>query len=124
MSAQTLGEIMTASAARARIQADPWNGVAVYMLWNRELKQPIYCGKSEAPGRLLTHLSKDNPLSQPSAHNLKNPDLTRYWQSQPAGWLGVSYKLFKDRAEASAVERQIIEAYGIRRNGGPLYNQR
>lgn len=124
MAAERLGEIMSAGAARAKIMADPWPGVAVYMLWNLADKRAIYCGKSEAPGRLLSHLSKDDPTSIASSHNQKNPELTRYWQSQKLGWLGVSYRIFKDRTEASAIERRIIDSYGIRKNGGQLFNQR
>jgi len=36
----------------------------------------------------------------------------------------VSFRVYPTEAEAKAVERELIAAYGIRRAGGKLFNQR
>lgn len=124
MSDEILGEILTAPACAARLLATPWEGAAVYVLWDRANGEPIYCGTSKSKGRLQSHLKKDDPLSRVSSHNLRNPELTNFWRSQAKGWMGVSFRLFPTEAEAKVVERQIIARLGIRSLGGQLYNQR
>jgi len=124
MPATILGTVHDAAACADQIGRTPWDGCAVYLLWDRLSGEPIYCGTSNTAGRLKSHLKKDNPLSPPSGHNLKNPELTQFWQRQKAGWLGVSFRIYPTVAEAKAVERDLIAAYGIRRAGGRLFNQR
>ncbi|MDZ4113474.1 MAG: hypothetical protein U1E18_28300 [Brevundimonas sp.] len=124
MPATTLGKVHDAAACADHIGRTPWEGCAVYMLWDRVNDEPIYCGTATTPGRLKSHLKNDNPLTPPSSHNLKNGELTRFWQGQKAGWLGVSFRIYSSEAEAKAVERELISAYGIRRAGGKLFNQR
>ncbi len=124
MPATALGKVFDAAACADQIGRTPWDGCAVYMLWNRSVGEPVYCGTAKTAGRLKSHLKKDNPLTTPSTHNLVNPELTRFWQSQTQGWLGVSFRVYPTEAEAKAVERELIAAYGIRRAGGKLFNQR
>jgi hypothetical protein len=124
MPATTLGKIYDAVACADQIGRTTWDGCAVYMLWDRANQEPIYCGTAKTAGRLKSHLKKDNPLTRPSSHNLKNIELTRFWQAQKAGWLGVSFRVYPTEAEARAVERDLIAACGIRRAGGKLFNQR
>lgn len=124
MPANTLGKVYDAVACADHIARTPWDGCAVYMLWHRPSAEPVYCGTAKTAGRLKSHLKKDNPLTPPSGHNLKNVELTRFWQRQEAGWLGISFRLYTTEIEAKAVERELIAAYGIRRAGGKLYNQR
>ena len=93
-------------------------------MWHRRTGEPDYCGTAKSKSRLKSHLKKDDPRTPPSAHNLANVELTRFWQSQPNGWLGVSFKLYPTDAEARRVECEIIAAFGIRRAGGKLFNQR
>lgn len=124
MPATVLGLIYDATECADQIRRTPWTGCAVYMLWDRLQEEPIYCGTANSAGRLKSHLKKNDPTTPPSGHNLKNPELTRYWQAQQAGWLGVSFRIYPTMAEAKAVEREMIAAYGIRRAGGRLLNQR
>lgn len=124
MPATKLGKIYDAVACADHIGRTPWDGCAVYMLWDRANGEPVYCGTAKTAGRLKSHLKKDNPLKSPSSHNLRNIELTRFWQGQNAGWLGVSFRVYPTEAEAKAVERELIAAYGIRRAGGKLFNQR
>ena len=119
-----LGPVFDADACASRISADPWSGVATYVLWDRLSGEPVYCGTAASRGRLKSHLKKNDPSLQPSLHNLRNPDLTALWQSKKSGWLGISFRVFSSEAEAKTVEQQIIAAYGIRKFGGKLYNQR
>lgn len=124
MTANRLGEIYDAVVCADHIGRTPWDGCAVYMLWDRASGEPVYCGTAKTAGRLKSHLKKDNPLTPPSSHNLKNIELTRFWQGNKAGWLGVSFRVFPTEAEAKTVERELIAEYGIRRMGGKLFNQR
>ena len=115
MPATTLGKIYDAVACADHIGRTTWDGA------NGE---PVYCGTAKTAGRLKSHLKKDNPLTPPSSHNLRNMDLTRYWQAHKPGWLGVSFRIYPTDEEAKAAERELIRAYGIRREHGKLFNQR
>ena len=118
------GSIMNAATCRQALSRASWNGVAVYMLWSRETREPVYCGTARSPGRLRSHLAKDDLANGPVGKTHVNPDLRAYCLVQPAGWLGVSFALFSREEEARAVERDIIGRLGIRRHGGQLFNQR
>lgn len=125
MPIKALGPIVDAARCAQRLTSVPWDGVATtYVLWDRETETPIYCGTAVSRSRLKSHLTKDDPTSPVSSHNTKNPELVKYWQSRPKGWLGVSFQFFPTAEDAKQVERAIIARYGIRRNGGLLFNQR
>lgn len=124
MPATALGPIIDAAACARRLTDVPWEGVATYVLWDRETQTPIYCGTAVSRSRLKSHLTKDDPASPVSSHNKRNPELVAYWQSRPKGWLGVSFAFSSTAEEAKELERRIIRHYGIRSQGGLLFNQR
>lgn len=120
-----LGPIRTAPECRAHLAAS-WSEAetAVYVLWDRATQTAIYCGTSRTPGRLRSHLAKDDLANGPVGKTHVNPELRSFCLSQGKGWLGVSFTVFSDEAAARQVEREIISSLGIRRYGGQLYNQR
>lgn len=120
-----LGPIRSAVECRDAL-AQSWGTAetAVYVLWDRATETAIYCGTSRTPGRLRSHLAKDDLANGPAGKTHVNPELRSYCLSQPKGWLGVSFAVFSDEATARQAEREIINSLGIRKFGGQLYNQR
>lgn len=122
---QELTSIMTAKEARARLQPGAvWDGVAVYVLWDRLTQEPIYCGTASGPARLRGHLHKDDLANGPIGKTKVNPGLRAYCLSRPAGWLGVSWVEMPNMETAKCLERSMISFWGIQSQGGLLYNQR
>jgi hypothetical protein len=122
---EKLGPMLTVSEARLKLQRPyGWPGVATYLLWNRHMPLAIYCGTARTPSRLRGHLHKDDLVNGPMGKTHVNPELRSYCLSQPAGWLGVSWRECVDETEARTLEQAIIGYFGIRKLGGQLFNQR
>jgi hypothetical protein len=121
---ERLGPIRSALECRQQLAAG-WRDeeTAVYVLWDRATETAVYCGTSRTPGRLRSHLAKDDLANGPVGKTHVNPELRSYCLSQGKGWLGVSFAVFESEA-AAQVEREIICSLGIRKFGGQLYNQR
>lgn len=100
-----------------------WPGTATYVLWNRRTGEPVYCGTAKNRGSLTRHLAKDDLSKGPVGHTMKNMPLRKYCLSQGSGWLGVSWTFSETEADAKALECSFIATYGIRRQGGQLFNQ-
>lgn len=120
-----LGPILTRDACAAQLSAmTTWPGTAVYVLWDRNRNEPIYCGTANNRGRLRGHLNKDDLKNGPVGKTMVNPDLRAYCLAQPKGWLGVQFRMFANESEARLIEQRIIATHGIRKFGGRLFNQR
>jgi hypothetical protein len=122
---QRLGPICSPEECRDRL-TKRWNDAetAVYILWDRASELPVYCGTSRTPSRLRSHLAKNDLANGPVGKTHVNPEFRAYCLSQAKGWLGVSFLVCPDEAAARQIEREIIGAFGIRKFGGLLYNQR
>ena len=120
-----LGPIYSATECRNQLRRD-WSEAetAVYILWDRGTETAIYCGTSRTPSRLRSHLAKDDLANGPVGKTHVNPELRSFCLSRSKGWLGISFAVFSDEAAARQIEREIIGKFGIRRNGGQLFNQR
>src|SRR6478672_4681551 len=122
---ERLGPIRSAQECREHL-AEGWSEAetAVYVLWDRATQTAIYCGTSRTPGRLRSHLAKDDLANGPVGKTHVNPELRSYCLSEGKGWLGISFGVFADEASARRVEQEIISRFGIRKFGGQLFNQR
>ena len=122
---EELTQVLDVSRARERLgRGAPWDGVAVYVLWDRLEDRPVYCGTARSPARLRGHLHKDDLVNGPVGKTHVNPGLRAYCLSRPKGWLGVSWIMLPDATAATALERAVIARWGIRSQGGLLFNQR
>lgn len=116
---------VSADECRSRLAVSDWGaGVATYVLWDRRTGEPVYCGTARNRSRIDGHLKKDDLRNATVGTTARNPELRAYCLAQPRGWLGVAFRLFPSEAEAKREEQGIIASFGIRRQGGKLFNQR
>ena len=115
--------ILTADECRSRIVALPDKIEACYVLWDRRDARPVYVGTAQSKGRIRAHLLKDGVRDGKIGLTHRNKKFFDYVNAQPVGWLGVTFELFETKANAREAERAAISKFGIRRNGGSLFNR-
>ena len=115
--------ILTADECRSRIVALPDKIEACYVLWDRRDARPVYVVTAQSKGRIRAHLLKDGVRDGKIGLTHRNKKFFDYVNAQPVGWLGVTFELFETKANAREAERAAISKFGIRRNGGSLFNR-
>jgi len=115
--------ILTADECRSRIVALPDKIEACDVLWDRCNAKPVYVGTARNKGRIRAHLLKDSVRDGKIGLTHRNRKFFDYVNSQPVGWLAVTFDLFETKAKARVAERAAISKFGIRRDGGSLFNR-
>ena len=117
-------QIMSSTACRASLSGLIGEINACYTLWDINTGFPVYVGTAKTAARLRVHLKKDEPSREQTKHLQDNVAFHQYVKKQKSGWLGVSSTFHTDAPQATLSERALILEYGIRHQGGQLFNRR
>ncbi len=127
-------ELLTPEEARRQAKAVDFSRCTItYVLWDATeavcglLARPFYVGTAKHHSRIYNHARKDRgnvKLARKSnAHPLANFVEAKVSRNGP-GWLRLTLRRHPSVAAAREDERALIRRWGIRREGGLLFNRR
>ncbi len=121
--------ILSADAAKAMAGTLNFEKtVLTYVLWDRSISepQPIYVGTAKTKGRIDNHARKANggtSLTRKSRAIEFAEYVERRAKNAGPEWLGISLHKHDCFEEAKITERDLIKEWGIRKDGGKLFNR-
>ena len=93
----------------------------------RDEFSPFYVGTARRKSRIDTHARKAVGNTN-STRRAKHIRFAKYVETQSKvygpDWIGFSLKIHRTREDAELHERALIAAFGIRTEGGQLFNRR
>ena len=121
--------IMSANSAKSAARKINFDRTALtYVLWDRSISepQPIYVGTAKTKERIDNHARKakgGTSLTRKSRAFEFAEYVERQAKNIGPEWLGISFHEHDCFEEAKSTERGLIQKWGIRMNGGKLFNR-
>ena len=102
--------------------------VLTYVLWDQTAAepQPIYVGTAKSQSRIDNHARKaygGTNLTRKSGHKTFADYVERQAKNYGPDWLGFTFHQHDSFESAKIKEQSLIQDWGIKKNGGRLFNR-